>query len=194
MTIPVQFKTEYPVGRDPVDWVELAPKGAAFERVRSWHRVERLRPPDNLTEKDKESLYWQVILARWSVIGPAYEAWKAGHTLPETGTPLAAWSAISPEQAEVLRKMRVLTVEDVRDLDDRTLTELRFPNARRLPELAAQFLASKDVTDRDAEAAELRERLAAMEELLEAQAAAMKADAFQEQPKRRGRPPKVEAA
>lgn len=195
MPIPVEFKTEYPPTGDPVDWVLLAPRGAAFEKVRSWHRVSKLMPPERLTDKDKDSMHWQVMLGRWEQIGPKYKAWKEGQEIPEDGTPLAAWSAITPQQAEVLRKMRIMTVEHVRDMDDRSLTELRFPNARRLPELAAQFLASRDVVSRDEEMASMREKMEAMEEMLAERTRADNEPDSAEQasagPKpRRGRPPK----
>jgi len=192
MPIPLEFKTEYAPGTDKaVDWVLLAPKGQGHERTQTWHRVSKLRPPDGLTKKEREAPSWLAMCARWEQsIGPAYEAWRKGEEIPAEGTPLAAWSGITVEQAEILKKMHVRTVEDVRELDDRTLSELRWPNARRMPELAAQFLASRDVVKRDNDAADMRERLAAMEELIAAQAQEIER-AKSEKPKpKRGRPRK----
>jgi len=52
-------------------------------------------------------------------------------------------------------------------------SRLPFPNARQLPKLAADFLASVGEAEKDRELAEMRERMAAMEEML-AEAGAVK--------------------
>lgn len=178
----IDFKTEYRPGKDPRDWVLIAPSGPGFERTRTWHRVEKLRPPEGWGDSAKQSLTYRVMAERWAVIGPAYEAWKEGSELPETGTPLEAWSGVTADQAKFLRAMGVRTVEDVRDMTDAALGQLRFPHARKLPGLARNYLEGADVAAKDAQIAEMQERMEAMEAMLNEQ----------NKPKR-GRPPKKES-
>ena len=69
-----------------------------------------------------------------------------------------------------LKELDVRTVEEVRDMGDGVMAKLRLPNARNLPALAAKFLDGKSASEKDVEIAEMRERMAAMEALLEEQA------------------------
>lgn len=180
----VEFETRYAPGKDPVDWVCLAPQGEAFLKTQTWHRVAELNPA-NFRPHKREGMSYEDAKAKWSVIGPAYEAWRAGNEIPTTGTPLEVWAALSPEQVKLLKALDVRTVEDVRDMGDNTMSKLRMPNARQLPKLAADFLSGATSAEKDAKIAELEERMAAMTELLEERLAA-------EKPKR-GRPPKEKA-
>jgi hypothetical protein len=159
------FKAEYK-GDKATEWVELAPSGEAFERTRTWHRIKDLRPKDDMDEQRADSMSYKVMKARWDIIAPKYEAWKRNEDLPEDGTPLAAWSGVSVEQAAHLRAMGIKTVEAVRDMGEGAFTRLPFPNARQLPKLAAAFLASIGDAEKDRELTEMRERMAAMEEML----------------------------
>lgn len=179
----LQFKTEYPAGKKPVDMVLIAPKGEGHLKTQTWHRVSKLVPPKDVDDTTRESLSYQDMAAKWSIIGPAYEAYKAGNEIPESGTPLAVWNYVTPEMAGALKAMGIKTVEDVRDMGDGAVSRLPFPNARKLPELARKFLDGSDAAQKDAENAELKERLAALEELLAERV---------EKPKR-GRPPKAES-
>lgn len=182
----LDFKTEYVPGKDGVDMVLLAPKGEGHTKTQTWRRVEKLMPPENADDAKKASATYQDMAAKWSLIGPAYQAWKQGNALPETGTPLAAWSGVTADMAKALVAMGIRTVEDVRDMSTEHAAKLAFPNARKLPELAGKFLEGKDLAARDQENAELKERLAKMEEMLQ--------EAMENKPKR-GRPRKeTEAA
>ena len=163
----VKFWTEYRGTKDPIDMVEIAPEGPGFEKTRTAHRVDRLRPPEDVSETARDSLHYTAMVARWNLIGPAYEAWKAGNEIPDHGTPLAAWSGVSPEQAQALRQMGITTVEAVRDAGDATLAKLHMPNARQLPKLAGDFLSGADAASKDAKIAEMEDRIAAMAEMLE---------------------------
>lgn len=185
----LEFKTEYrSAGRDPVDWVLLAPVGADFEKTQTWHRVAKVRPPEDVDDTTRDSAHYQDMAAKWSIIGPAYAAWRDGEELPQDGTPLAAWSGVTTEQAKFLKAMGIRTVEDVRDMGDAAVEKLKFPNARKLPALAKMWLEGEAVAQKDAKIAEMEERMAAMQELLEEKMQA-------EQPKRGpGRPKKTEAA
>ena len=173
-----------------IDWVEIAPAGEDFERTRTWVRVKDKMPPDTdkqgnvLTPRDKQAATYQAMQAQWNAIGPAYEAWKSGQQLPETGTPLGAWPGVTGDQAGYLKKLGVRTVEDVAEMQPDVAVGLPFPNSRRLPELARTFLDGQDAAAKEAENAALRERLAALEEALQAQ--------IDDKPKR-GRPKKEEA-
>lgn len=190
----LDFKTEYrTAGRDPIDWVLLAPIGADFEKTQTWHRVAKLVPPADADDATRSSATYQDMEAKWSIIGPAYDAWKNGQELPEDGTPLEAWSGVTAEQAKFMKAMGVRTVEDVRDMGDATLEKLRFPNARKLPGLAKMWLEGEAVAEKDAQIAEMAEKMAAMEELLNER---MAADQQDDKPAKRGpgRPRKSEAA
>ena len=178
----VDFKTEYQPNREPVDMVLLAPSGPAFERQQSWHRVSKLRPPENVDEAERQSQKYQHMAARWSVIEPAYDAWKAGNEMPENGTPLAAWSGVTPDQAAFLRKMGIRTVEDVRDMGEQAITALNWPNSRKLPALAKAYLEGEAVAEKDSRISDLEEQIAVMREMLE------------EKKRGPGRPRKAEAA
>lgn len=184
----IQFRTTFRAGKEPFDEVLIAPAGAEFERTQTWHRVNSMRPPETDDPTVIASLYYKDLAAKWSVVGPAYEAWKNGQEIPEDGTPLAAWSGVTAEQADWLRKMGIRTVEDVRDMGDATAEKLQIPNARKLPALAKKFLEGEVLTQKDAKIAEMEERIAAMTEMLEEQ---MKAQA--DDKPRRGRPPKAKA-
>lgn len=156
------FKTEY-AGENAVDWVEIAPSGEAFERTHTWHRVKDITPPE---KPNMENLSHVDMVERWKVIGPKYDAYKAGLELPEDGTPLAAWSGVTPEQAKVLRGMGINTVEGVRDMSESATAKLPFPQARKLPGLAREFLDGRGKAEAQAEIEAMREKMAAMEEML----------------------------
>jgi hypothetical protein len=161
------FKTEYTNGK-AVDWVELAPSGEAFERTHTWHRIKDVTPKQDVDETRAGSQTHQAALARWDVIRPKYEAFKAGNELPEDGTPLAAWAGVTPEMAAYLRRMGIHTLEGVRDMSEATAVKLPFPNARKLASLAGDYLASVSATQKDQEMAAMRERMAIMEEMIAA--------------------------
>lgn len=175
----VKFETRYPPNKDPQDWVLLAPPGEAFMKTRTWHPVSHINPAarkktehlakiepgsdiSHLADSEAAMLY------RWWNIEPAYRAWKKGNEIPVEGTPLAAWAGLNAKQADALRGFGIYTVEEVRSIDDKTLDALRWPDARKLPKLAADFLNGSDVAAKDAQIAEMQERMAAMEEMLAA--------------------------
>lgn len=162
----MEFKTEYRAGKDPVDWVLVAPKGAEFDKTQTWHRVSRIKPDPDANKNVKESASYIDMQAKWSIIGPAYEAWSEGSGIPETGTPLSAWSGLSVEQAKYMVSIGVRTVEDVRDMGESTIEKIRFPNARRLPELAKSWLEGEQVAEKDAKILDMQAKMEAMEEML----------------------------
>ena len=180
----MEFKTQYRVGKDPLDWVLVAPLGAEFEKTQTWHRVPKITPDADIEDDKAGSATYQDMIAKWGIIGPAYNAWKNGNELPEGGTPLSAWHGVTAEQAKFMRTVGIRTVEEVRDMGEATVEKLRFPNARKLPSLATSWLEGEQVAEKDARIVEMQAKMDAMAEVLEEQ---MKSD----RPKR-GRPPKKE--
>ena len=170
----VEFRTTYRPGKSPVDKVLLAPEGPGFDKTRTWHRVKDLTPPDGVDQRTADSDTHRDMVAKWSIIGPAYEAFKKGEEVPIDGTPLAAWSGVSADQAKFMRGMAILTVENVRDMQEDAIGTLGWPGARQLPKLAAEYLDGVSGAEKDAEITDLREEMAAMRELLEEQAASQK--------------------
>lgn len=184
-----KFETRYSTVLDgekskqvPHDWVLLAspPDEAGHVKTKTWHRVDKLKPTERMASQSVNSDAYAALQGRWERIEPAYAAWKDGNELPETGTPLAAWPQLTADQVETLKARRVKTVEELAEMGE-AAASLPWPNSRRWPELAQEFLGNRDVVA-------MQERL----EALEAQNAELSA-AIEAKPKR-GRPPKVEAA
>lgn len=180
----IKFWTEYRVGKDPLDWVLVAPMGEEFMRTQTPHRVDKINP-ENWPENKRNGASYQDAVAKWSVIGPAYDAWKRGSEIPLEGTPLEAWAGVTPEMVAALKALDVRTVEEVRDMGDGVMAKLRMPNARQLPALAGKYLEGRTAAEKDAEMAELRAQMEAMRAALEERNA-------EDAPKRRGRPRKEE--
>lgn len=157
-----EFYTNYDSGK-PVDYVVISPRGEGAERVATPLRIKDITPPER---PNMESLGHRVMVARWADIGPAYEAWKAGNSIPDHGTPLGAWAGISTAQAEHLKRLGATTVENVAALSQEDCAKLPWPDARKLPNLAAAFLEGQKEASAQRENEALKERIAAMEELL----------------------------
>jgi hypothetical protein len=210
-----KFWTKYsPDPNDPAklvghDYVEFGPPGMG-ERQRGVEKVSRIaavRPRDpngmNKTLGEANDL--------WDCIRPLYEAWKSGQDLPDVGTPLAAWNALTPEQAEVLKMRDVRTVEDIAEMTDAGLSRIPLPGFRKTVEAAKLFLAAQDQTrvagdlaKKDAEIAALRAEMDEFREALKANDKTGEMEPLSDEeflpasmvlvPKKRGRPPKQKAA
>src|SRR5262245_15425227 len=83
---------------------------------------------------------------RWSIIERHYRAWLAGQEAPVDGTPLAAWNALPPDPADVLRANSIKTVEDVAALTDAHIARLPLPNLRELIRQARHFIDAAEQT------------------------------------------------
>lgn len=147
----------------------------------TWERVCRLLPPD-VIENDDGGLKAAALRSQWAQIEPHYTAWKAGHEIPETGTPLGAWPAISQDQGEALRSVGLRTVEDVAKVSEAILSRPPLPQMRELQRQAKMFLEGRDKASLEYKLAQLEEQNAAMMEMLA------------EQKPKRGRPRKEEGA
>lgn len=177
----VKFYTEYRTGKDPVDWVVLAPMGEDFTRTQTPHSVRKL-DPEGFPEEKRRGDSYQLAVARWETIGPAYEAWKRGNAIPEHGTPLEAWAGATAELVAALKANDIRTVEELAAVSETAATRIRVPNIRQLRDTAQKFLEGQSSAEKDAEMAELKAKLATLEAALN-----------EEKPKR-GRPRKESEA
>lgn len=121
----------------------------------------------------------------WETVEPAYNAWKKGQEIPESGTPLGAWPGLTPEQSNAFKQAGMKTVEDIATMNDRQKAMVKLPGLERLKSEAKTFLEAKDVRGVELELQRLRDELAALKAAREDDAA--------EAPKRRGRPPRAQS-
>jgi hypothetical protein len=149
-----RFWTEYkPDKNDPgklvgTDMVAYGPMGNT-DRSLTHAQIRHINCPRLDAPLDDQAA--NMARMRWDIIKPQYEAWKAGQEMPATGTPLAAWNAVSPEQAEILKARGIKTVEDVSHLTDTHFQSISIPGIRNLKESAKLFLASADTARAAAE-------------------------------------------
>lgn len=164
----------------PVDYVDIGPLGYTNKTMIP-HRIKDL-------QKDISGL--------WKFVQPKYEAWKQGQTLPDEGTPLAAWNGCMTEQADVLRVNGIRTVEQLARLSDGHLEGVKLMGLRGLRDQAKAYVAAAGARDtaklfaqKDSEIAALKEQMA------ELMAAVRNRDNEEEPVKRRpGRPRKEDGA
>lgn len=126
-----------------------------------------------------------------------FEAWQAGQEIPVDGTPLSVWTLLTPAQAQNLKNMGMLTIEDVAAANAEALARIGM-GAIELKQKATDWLKSASSTG--ASAAELErlrtdldaanQRIAQLEESNRTLEIALSASQNGGEPKRRGRPPK----
>lgn len=132
------------------------------------------RPPLRVTEEIKRRFPEE------------YLAWKDGDEMPIHGTPLNLLG-IGERLSLEMQATGIRTVEDLAGMSDGNVRN--FPNGQSLRKKASNYLANKVPDESEglkAELADLKTQMAAMMEM-------MKANAGQSEPVRRGRPPKEEA-
>jgi hypothetical protein len=197
----VKFWTKY-VQRNgatvAVDMVEycapgMAQRASTTAPVSMLAKVQPNIGPDNIAG--------QMALNRWRVIEPAYNAWKQGQELPASGTPLAAWPGITPEQADVFRQTGLRSVEEIADASDSLMQRVQLPGVRDIRDNARRFLEARDqakVADalaaKDEQINALQDQLEELRQLVLAREADSSDDLEADgsaAPRRRGRPPKV---
>ena len=102
---PIKFWTDYQPGpngtRVEADWVRWVKKGTTNQSTTE----------DKVVRVQKDA-------AVWAALGRHYEAWKAGQAAPVNGTPLDAVPFMTAELAEELRRVHVLTIEDLAAAED----------------------------------------------------------------------------
>ena len=102
----------------------------------------RKAAPPNWDETKRESLTYKAMVARWEVVGPAYDAWRVGNAVPETGTPLGAWSGVTQDQARCCAAWASLPWS-TSAIWARAPDAPAVPGARQLPKLAGDFLSGR---------------------------------------------------
>jgi len=155
------IKGEFAVA--PVDWVTYQPMQGTDggpPSLATSDKVRRLNP-DNvvLAEGADGGEKLTHMRAIWSVIGPAYQAWKEGREVPEDGTPIGTWPQLSSEDVEIFRMAGIRTVEQIANITDNMAAKLRMPNVHDLKKLAAMFLANHGAAKEAAEKAALYEKI-----------------------------------
>lgn len=163
------FKQEYKANGKTVDWVHFTSGDALRETGEpthsTWVKVADITPPPAL-ENDEGGIKMAALRSQWNQIGPHYEAWKDGHEIPETGTPLGAWAALNSDQAEALKSVGLKTVEDIAGQSEDRLARPVLPNMRELQRQAKMFLEGKGKTEMQDKIRQLEEQNAAMLEML----------------------------
>lgn len=172
----------------PVDKVEvcavgMGDKASTIIPISVFQRLRPIADPVN----DQAAVMMHDM---WNAVRPAYEAYKSGQEVPDNGTPLGAWSGITPEQANVLRASGFRTVEDIAQATDSTIGRIQLPGARGLVEQAKAFIAASDKSKVAAELAAKDEKIRQMEDV-QNEMKAMIEQLMADKP-RRGRPPKAE--
>ena len=173
------------------DMVEFGPIGQGG-RTRAVERIDILSKAQKVAGANPASMAAQVL---WAHIKPRYEAWKGNQELPETGTPLAAWNHLTPTQAEYLRVNGIKTVEEVAHLTDIHFSQFKgLHNLRSITEAAKRFVSGADVNKFAGELKAKDETIAALAARVDQMAEMLAMRDSEDQPKRRGRPPKSEEA
>lgn len=183
------------------DWVEYGPLGQ-LDRSVNEDKISRLRALRPLADSG-DNPAMMMAHARWDSIRPRYEAWKQGQEMPESGTPLAAWNAVTPEQAEAFKMRGIRTIEEVAGLTDAHFERLPIPNMRVLVKQAQLYLESADTrkvaahlesrdgvieslkqenSDQKAQIASLMEKIDALADLVAKQGVPNDDDAADEKP------------
>jgi hypothetical protein len=79
-----------------------------------------------------------------------YKIWCETREVPEDGTPIMSWPALSPSQAKAILDANVRTLEDLVAANESTLAAIGM-GARALKEKAKAWLDSADTTGKTAE-------------------------------------------
>lgn len=153
--IPIRFWTEYktepgkstPVEEDWVEWVKKGESGGATTA----EAVKRLMPRNG-----------RAGAIEWQIIGPSYDAWKKGNETPMHGTPLHAWSGVSREMADALKKVNILTIEDLAAFPDHQLAKIPIPHLREWRSRAKAWVEARGAND-------IGDRLAERDRMIEQQ-------------------------
>ena len=135
------FLNENPFySQDGVDYVILTTRADNPAHCGEIHvRISELEPSDKHSPENNVSEGAKA--AKWKLVGPAYEAWKRGEAIPESGHPLGTWPAIDRRTADTLKSMGYRTLEEVAVMDMETARKLLVNNGHELPRLARETLA-----------------------------------------------------
>lgn len=182
--VVVEFNQAYENGK-MVDYVLYGERSSIHAQVTSARvdelNPEKLRSRGSENQRDLKRAFFE---HRWEQIRPSYEAWKDGHEIPETGTPIDVMPNLNKAQIQALKGARFKTIEDIANATDSSLGRIPLPNPRDLKQRAVDFLEARNTGKAAAEVSELRAQLE--------EAVAMIAELKADKPKR-GRPPKDKA-
>lgn len=111
----------------------------------------------------------------------AYNAWLRDEEPPMNGVPLRTWPVISPGQYKTLRDLRILTVEDLANMNEESISRFGM-GARALKDKAIEWLKSAKGTGTSVEEVaalkeqnrQLSETVARMAQQMETLASALK--------------------
>jgi hypothetical protein len=167
------------------------------DKVEEQHRLVYVKAGHNGASTDESINALRKNQMLWPRFERAYEAWLKGQEAPEDGTPIGAWPGCMPEQAERLRALNLRTVEAVANMTDADMDRVGM-GARRMRDDAKAYLVAAQDTAKTAailtEARKENDDLRAELEELKALVAQIGDERGEDAPKRRGRPPKPEAA
>lgn len=138
------FETIYDRGGDGAlqasDVVVYSPLGDTKTKISAEiRRVSRVLP----IEECGDNLAYLMAHKLWAFIEPRYKHWQDTNTLPEAGTPLAAWPGVTAAQAAVLRTAGLKSVEEIAEASDIVMTKTGLANASQLRDHAKRFLANE---------------------------------------------------
>ena len=172
------------------DWVSYSPRGQ--DRLVVNERVEHILRVDDRMNRDHPA--WIAANARREYIRPAYEAWKKGEEIPAEGTPLGVATFIGPDNAEILKRAGIRTLEELVNTPEHNRQKLNVPRIREIVVQAQRFLDMKDTNAHMAALSKQDEEIKALKAQVEA-LMNMKAETVEIVEKRGpGRPPKPKEA
>lgn len=177
-----RFWTEYKPSKDDpnrmeeIDKVELSHVGM-LSKMTTIHTVKSLLAVQPMADRDNPAVTHAH--DRAAFVRPRYEAWKAGQEMPVTGTPLAAWNGVTPEQASILKAAGIRTVEEVAAVNDSIRAGIKLPNLMALVDAARRWVAASDTRQFAASMAEKDHQLMAQKAELESYKEAMNGQSAQ---------------
>lgn len=125
-----------------VDYAYITPQGSKDRiprQVADW-----FRQLDQQVQEGRLPAEW---LAAYKA---KYSAWKEGRAMPENGTPIINWPAVSPAQVKILLDANVRTVEDLAAANEQAIAAIGM-GGRALKQRATDWLASAKDTGKMAE-------------------------------------------
>lgn len=191
--VPEEFWIEYEPQEDgsqkAIEWVRWVKKGMQTPAT-CVEKCSRLFKPNKNGQLIPEAV----------VLKPYYDSWKAGQSAPINGTPLEAWPGATPQLVKALSPANIRSIEDLAEMEDSAISRLAIPGLRDKQKQARAYLeAQKTTAVVSGEVLKLRDRNESLErevkelrDLIER--FAIKKEQEGDAPKKRGRPPKQQAA
>lgn len=141
--------------------VEYGPLGGG-DKCRTIALVNSLRPKLEVGESPQPGSAQEQAMVKWDFINAAYQKWKQGQEITPDGTPLGAWPAIGPEQAEALRRRDIHTVEQVAQLTDTHIGQFGIQGLRNLRDMATRYVNNAGTHQLEASLAEKDQQIAGL--------------------------------